>query len=113
MLPFEILFAEHHSPQFKLPINQRFAISGLILRQIWTWTSLVIIFAYTSGIKSTLIKKPELKLISQIHEIPNSQIPIYYVADYPEYYDLLEHSSHPFEQWLHANIEEVLTLSDQ
>jgi len=113
LLPLEILFAEHHSTKFALLRVSTFALSGIPLRQVWTWMALLLVAAYSSNIKSTLIKQPEQKLISQYQDIPSSGIPVHFVTQGPAEFEALQYSPYYFDQWLYANSDDVLYWSEQ
>jgi len=74
---------------------------------------LLIVAAYTSAIKSNLIKQPEQKLITKISQIPDSKIPIIYVSDDPENFATMRESEYLFDKWVHDNVREVVPFTDQ
>jgi len=113
MLPVEILFAENHSSAFARPMCSRYGRIGLLLRQLWTWTCLILVAAFSSTIKSIMIKEPEQKLISKIHEIPDSGIPVtFFAASYLQF-EQLKYSPIVFDNWLHENADDVIIWTDQ
>jgi len=113
MMPIEILFMENHSEKFKLPKCHRFAISGILLRQIWLWSCILLTSAYLSIIKSVLIKEPERTFISTMHELMRSELPVIITIDVEVQYEYLKFSPYHFDQWLYENVHEVLFYSDQ
>jgi len=113
MLPYEILFAEHHNMSFKYIGCKRFEVGGVILRQVWTWMCVLIIAAFCSTIKSVLIKQPEKKYISQLHEMIGSGIPVILSTYSEEDLQGLKYSPYFLDRWLHDNAREVVFWQDQ
>jgi len=111
-MPLGMLFAENHYMKFKYPRVQMFAFSGITLRQTWLWSCLLLTAAYTSTIKSILIKEPERQFISNIQDLPRSNLPIYLTVDSKEQFESFKYSPFRFDNWLYENAN-MLTFMDQ
>jgi len=74
---------------------------------------LLLVAAFGSTIKSILIKQPEKKYITQYRQIPDSGIPVVYVADSLEQFNSIQYSPSHVERWLHKNTREVIVWADQ
>jgi len=109
LLPIEVLFAEHHSKAYATPRSGKFVFSGLSLpvRQIWTWMCILFTATFSSTMKSNLIKEPEKKLISHLHEMVGSGIPVRLFMESYTQVEMMKYSPFWSDRWLYENVEDV------
>jgi len=86
-------------------------LTGISLRQMWTWVCVLLVAAYSSIVKSILIKQPDQKFITQYQDIVTSGVPVTCVAESMDDFDKLQYSPFSFDRWLHDNAD-VLTWRD-
>jgi len=99
--------------KYKYLRYERFCTSGLVLRQLWTWICVLLVAAFSSTIKSFLIKQPEPNYISRILEIPSGGIPVILPVYSAEFVDTLKYSPYSVDNWLHENVRDVIVYGNQ
>jgi len=100
------LFAENHSKAF-LRQSQSQGVSGVILRQFWTFFALILVAAFSSILRASLTLQESPPGIQSNQEAMESDRPVILVLANEEEYKSLETSHSAFDRWLFKAAQSV------
>jgi len=106
ILPFAILLGENNVKLWKKP-SQSKANSGPIARLVWSLGAIIQVAAFSSVLKSVLVKNKELKTLEKNNEIIDSQIPV--ILSFESEIAFQAYKASPFylDRWLYDNADHV------
>jgi len=112
MMPLAILLAENSTKLWKTPDLQKgHQYSGVILRQVWNICAFILVAAFCSVLKSSLIKKKEPQTLKWNHEIPENDIPVIMSSQSKSAFEAFSYSPYYLDRWLFENAEKVFYWS--
>jgi len=106
-MPYAIFFMENHDQLYKYPIYKPSHTSGIILRQFWNFSALLLAAAFGSTLKSILIKQIEPKILQTNQDVLNSGRPFILTIPNKIEYKSLETSPLAFDRWMHSAAQSV------
>jgi len=111
MLPFAIILAENHCNHFKKTSTGIQNPSGIILRQIWLFMSLVISVAFVAVVRAILIKESPPHLLQSLDEVINSGRAVLLTTFDNEDYEFMKSSPAAIDNYLFNNAQKVYLFS--
>jgi len=113
LLPYCILFGEHHTKLYKEWSGGIQRLPGIFLRQLANISFFFLVAAFSSTLKAVLVNPGEPKLLQFNDEITTAGKPVVlYYGDRLEYEMLLK-SNYEFDKWLYENAEAVFFYNEE
>jgi len=107
-MPLAVLLAENDTKLWKTPRSQKgLCYSGIILRQIWNICAFLLVAAFCSVLKSSLIKEREPTVLKWNHEIPESDIPVFISSQSKSAFEAFSYSPYYIDRWIFENTKKV------
>jgi len=103
-MPYAILFAETHHKLFR---NSNNNFSGIFLRQIWTFSALILTASFCSNLRATITVRQSEKPLLTNEEVMQSGKPVILVLANSLEYEQLQFSPVSFDRWLYHSSTHV------
>jgi len=85
-------------------------IAGIFLRQIWVFSSMFIIMAFSALLRANQVKSITPPLLESNADVMDTERPLMIIVALKEDFDFMEASPSAMDRWLYKHAEVVYSL---